>query len=37
MHELKKFQKDLDEVSIELAKKIIIDGEGARKLIEIES
>ena len=36
MHELKKFQNDLDKVSIELAKKIIIDGEGARKLIEIE-
>ena len=34
--QLKKFQKDLDEVSIELAKKIVIDGEGARKLIEIE-
>ena len=33
---LKKFQKDLDEVSIELAKKIVIDGEGAKKLIEIE-
>ena len=34
--QLKKFQKDLDEVSIELAKKIVIDGEGAKKLIEIE-
>ena len=36
LSQLKKFQKDLDEVAIELAKKIVIDGEGARKLIEIE-
>ncbi len=31
-----KFQRDLDEVAIELAKQIVIDGEGAKKLIEIE-
>ena len=30
--QLKSFQKDLDEVSIELAKKIVIDGEGAKNL-----
>ena len=35
-NQLKKFQKDLDEVAIELAKKIVIDGEGAKKLIEIK-
>ena len=33
--DLIRFQKDLDEVSIELAKQIVIDGEGAEKLIEI--
>ena len=34
--QLKKFQKDLDDLSIDLAKKIVVDGEGAKKLIEIE-
>ena len=34
--QLKKFQVDLDCLSIDLAKKIVIDGEGAKKLIEIE-
>ena len=34
--QLKKIQENLDEVSVELAKKIVIDGEGAKKLIEIE-
>ncbi len=30
------FKKDLEEVAIELAKKIVLDGEGAKKLIEVE-
>ena len=34
--QLKQFQKDLDDLSIDLAKKIVVDGEGAKKLIEIE-
>ena len=33
---LKKFQENLNDVAIQLAKKIVIDGEGAKKLIEIE-
>ena len=33
--DLKSFQKDLDDVAIKLAKQIVIDGEGARKIIEI--
>ena len=33
---LENFQKDLDVVCIELAKKIVLDGEGAKKLIEIQ-
>ena len=32
---LNKFQKYLDEVAIELAKQIVVDGEGAKKLVEI--
>jgi len=33
---LKKFQENLTDVAIQLAKKIVLDGEGAKKLIEIE-
>ena len=33
--DFKSFQKDLDDVAIQLAKQIVIDGEGARKIIEI--
>mgnify|MGYP001425545059 FL=1 len=33
---LKKFQENLNDVAIQLAKKIVLDGEGAKKLIEIE-
>ncbi|MDC3024179.1 bifunctional glutamate N-acetyltransferase/amino-acid acetyltransferase ArgJ [Alphaproteobacteria bacterium] len=36
LKELKSFQKDLDVICIELAKKIVLDGEGAKKLIEIQ-
>ncbi len=35
-NEIQKFQKDLDLVCIELAKKIVLDGEGAKKLIDIQ-
>ena len=35
-NDLSKFQNELNEVAKELAKKIVIDGEGAKKLIEIE-
>ena len=33
---LKIFQENLNDVAIQLAKKIVVDGEGAKKLIEIE-
>ena len=35
--DFKIFQKDLDDVAIQLAKQIVIDGEGARKIIEIRA
>ena len=34
--DIKKFQKELETISIELAKKIVMDGEGAKKFIEIQ-
>lgn len=33
---LSKFQEDLDQLTLQLAKMIVVDGEGAKKLIEIE-
>jgi glutamate N-acetyltransferase/amino-acid N-acetyltransferase len=35
-HELDQFKIALNDLTIDLAKKIVIDGEGAKKLIEVE-